>query len=1144
MIVTFYSYKGGVGRSMALANVAKWFQIQGLRVVMIDWDLEAPGLESFFSNDEADREALRSKLGVLDLAVAYRDLFPSLPRPTRAPAAFRSEHPQADARPVGLIDVLNEALPPLAHMLVPIKSSGEDAQNSGSLWLLSAGSRGGSRFDRYAETVQQFDWAEFYGRYQGETYFEWMRQQLLRPDVADIVLIDSRTGVAEMSGVCTRQLADVIVILCAPNDQNLDGVEMMARSFTRADLIEARGGRPIELVMVPARVDISEGRPIDLFEQRFKAKLEPFVPVLFRRLKVGFSKLRIPYISAYAYAERLAIGDAEGVSRLQEAYITLAAHVAALAPASSAVKRRCRQALQKTFGLPTVFTVYLDAEGASLGSGVRELMDTAGVITVLPEGKPEAAMEAAVQTRGAGGSSAAVVVIGGSGSMSDERLREMWRRSREEGVCLFLVANASSVAAWGTLPRWARRMRLFEVPRQWDDLVPLLQSPCQVQRVPFTVPRASEQFFDRTEESNRIKELLVRDDNATDPIRPVSLVGFGGVGKSELAKSICRDEDVIEFFEDGILWLTLGAQPDLLALLTGWVAAFGGDTGVVANLEMVERKLSEQLISKRCLLVFDDVTEAVQWRQAPHGGPGCRVLITTRVRDVAIEANAAAIEIGPLQQGSARQVLMAGLDEVSVDEALVSQFVALLGNVPLALKVSNRIIRTRIQLGDSITGAMRDLANRIREEGLAAIDPGTSPDSSTLFSSFMGAIERLDSAERARLPLLASVIPGRPLTLQQLAAATRSTVEQSGQMARRLAAVSLAEFDPAAHTVKFPELVLAFFQSLELRQRRAESTRVVASGPKSKVFISYRREDSAGYAGRLYDRLAAQFGLDRVFMDIDTIGPGEDFREVLERQIAESFVVIAVIGRGWLTSRDNDGRPRLADPHDFVRIEIEAALARNLPVIPVLVDGTLMPSSEDLPPPLASLARRNALEIGDVGFNRGMDLLIQAVERLAGGPGGRVTPALEIVAPAASTPPASAKPVRWNRRVVLAAIGASLAVGLAGSWFGLHRSAPDSKRGADQERAALLFARAEDYYFGRGVAQNYGMAESLYQQSADLGFAPAQNSLGRMYELGQGVSKDLTAAIRWYGAAAQQGHPEAQAALKKLNSKAKTQPVR
>jgi TIR domain len=148
------------------------------------------------------------------------------------------------------------------------------------------------------------------------------------------------------------------------------------------------------------------------------------------------------------------------------------------------------------------------------------------------------------------------------------------------------------------------------------------------------------------------------------------------------------------------------------------------------------------------------------------------------------------------------------------------------------------------------------------------------------------------------------------------------------------------------------------------------------------VFICYRREDSAGFAGRIYDRLKASLGRDSVFIDVDNIPAGRDFVEVLSEHVGRCDALIAVIGRKWLASADNDSRRRLDDPTDFVRIEIEAALARNVPVIPVLVDGAAMPRADDLPDVLKKLARRQGIEISHNRFDSDAERLTDALARI------------------------------------------------------------------------------------------------------------------------------------------------------------------
>lgn len=148
------------------------------------------------------------------------------------------------------------------------------------------------------------------------------------------------------------------------------------------------------------------------------------------------------------------------------------------------------------------------------------------------------------------------------------------------------------------------------------------------------------------------------------------------------------------------------------------------------------------------------------------------------------------------------------------------------------------------------------------------------------------------------------------------------------------------------------------------------------------VFISYRREDSGGYAGRIYDRLAGVLGSDNVFFDVDSIAPGVDFVDTLSERVGRCDALVALIGKQWLTIADADKRRRLDDPSDFVRIEIEAALNRGIRVIPVLVDGATLPNSRDLPPSLQKLPRRQGIEISLARFDSDVERLNRALAEL------------------------------------------------------------------------------------------------------------------------------------------------------------------
>jgi hypothetical protein len=152
------------------------------------------------------------------------------------------------------------------------------------------------------------------------------------------------------------------------------------------------------------------------------------------------------------------------------------------------------------------------------------------------------------------------------------------------------------------------------------------------------------------------------------------------------------------------------------------------------------------------------------------------------------------------------------------------------------------------------------------------------------------------------------------------------------------------------------------------------------------IFISYRRQDEPNFSGRLYDRLVIQFGEDNVFIDVGSIELGLDFAEVINRSLSQCKVVIVVIGKNWLNIADNQGRIKLKNPNDYVRLEIETALNRNIRVIPVLVEGASAPKIEDLPPSLASLARRNGIEMSHVRFASEVNNLIDTLKYILKAP--------------------------------------------------------------------------------------------------------------------------------------------------------------
>ena len=142
------------------------------------------------------------------------------------------------------------------------------------------------------------------------------------------------------------------------------------------------------------------------------------------------------------------------------------------------------------------------------------------------------------------------------------------------------------------------------------------------------------------------------------------------------------------------------------------------------------------------------------------------------------------------------------------------------------------------------------------------------------------------------------------------------------------------------------------------------------------IFLSYRRADSSDVTGRILDRMKARFGEARLFIDVDAIPLGRDFRAVISENVGGCKVLLAIIGDDWLDVTNDDGSRRLFDPDDYVHIEIAAALSRQIPVIPVLVEHSSIPKADDLPEPLKELAFRNGIPVRpDPDFDNDIDRL-------------------------------------------------------------------------------------------------------------------------------------------------------------------------
>lgn len=282
-IITFYSYKGGTGRSMALANVAWVLASAGHRVLAVDWDLEAPGLHRYFYPFLIDKE-LTSSDGIIDFVINFQ-----------CEAIKPPEEGEADDR---------DWYKPHANILHYVAPLDWEFPDGGTLDFIPAGRQS----DSYSARVTSFNWQNFYDRLGGGVFLEAVKERMR--EEYDYILIDSRTGVSDSSGICTVQMPDVLVVCFTLNHQSIEGAAAVANSVYE----QRRGVDPgIQIFPVPMRIENGEKEKLELRREDARNNFDRFVNVPHKKRDDYWGEVEVLYVPYYAYEEILApFGDKRG----------------------------------------------------------------------------------------------------------------------------------------------------------------------------------------------------------------------------------------------------------------------------------------------------------------------------------------------------------------------------------------------------------------------------------------------------------------------------------------------------------------------------------------------------------------------------------------------------------------------------------------------------------------------------------------------------------------------------------------------------------------------------------------------------------------------------------------------------------------
>jgi CO dehydrogenase nickel-insertion accessory protein CooC1 len=669
-IVTFYSYKGGSGRTMALANIAWILASNGKRVLAVDWDLDSPGLHKFF-HPFLDESTVGATTGVIEIINRYA-------------SAATSPGARSD-------DWHHEYASVMPHA---VSLEWTQFPEPGCLDFLSAGRQNRD----YSAAVCSLDWDNFYDRLDGGRFFSAMRANMKQN--YDYVLIDSRTGLSDVADICTIELPDVLVICFTLNDQSIDGAAQVARQ------INGRyRDRNIRVLPVPMRIEFNEKEKLDIGRSLARVKFDGFPEGLTAENAAQYwGAVEVPYMPFYAFEEILAtFGDDPGSpASLLSAFERMtgpitAGQVTAMPPLAEDLRLLYRDAFTRR--QPTasaeVFLSYTP-EDRMWADWIESVLKRSG-FRVLPYSTVAGGDEAAEGARGEHGfqgAPRAVAVVSGAYLQSPEARRSWEAMSAADaaGAGRQLVAvrvgevrlpppfanwNVVDLVRLGADQATATLLRAFDRPAQ------LPRRSGDEPRFPGTVPpiwnvpTRNADFTGRGSTLERLRNKLAG--GGMTVVLPQALHGLGGVGKTQVALEYAH-----RFMADyDLVWWVHAERADEISLTLADLAERLGlpiGDNVVEAAEAALEALRRDT-GRRWLLVFDNADNPKELEHFLPSGSG-HVVITSR--NQAWTNSAEPLEVDVFTRRESIAHLTRHVPEL--DEQDARRVAAALGDLPLAIE--------------------------------------------------------------------------------------------------------------------------------------------------------------------------------------------------------------------------------------------------------------------------------------------------------------------------------------------------------------------------------------------------------------------------------------------------------------------------
>jgi WD40 repeat protein len=407
-----------------------------------------------------------------------------------------------------------------------------------------------------------------------------------------------------------------------------------------------------------------------------------------------------------------------------------------------------------------------------------------------------------------------MVLVATPAAMASKTVQKEWRYARQQGVWVYPVKVPASPVDFGAMPRWMSDGHFYDLDKEWQTFLNDLQKTDRPPNVPFMPPDMPEHFVERPDHFNALVEQLLDEERDNPVAITTSLTGAGGFGKTTLAAAICHDEDVQTAFDDGVLWVTLGEKPDLVAAIAKLYDALTDELPDFVDVEQGARRLAEKLDERDCLIVIDDVWNPAHVRPFLRGGERCARLITTRFAHIAVEANAKQNTVDEMTGDQAVEMLVSRIDNPPDERETLKALAQRLGEWPLMLEIANGILRERLLMGNSFERALEWVERTLDKRGVNGIRRDDEVQRKrSAYDVLAASIELLEENEAQRLFELAIFREDAAIPITSVIRLWNLDDFDSEDLLMKFARFSLIKFEPENGISRLHDVVRQVLES-------------------------------------------------------------------------------------------------------------------------------------------------------------------------------------------------------------------------------------------------------------------------------------------------------------------------------------------